>query len=92
MHNVYLLALAELGLVGIVGLIGAAGTLWRTIKHKMIRMNKDASLYAASLAALGAIGLFDHYMWTLQQGQLLTSVFIGLYISSRVPSEYNNCK
>ena len=91
-HNVYLLALAELGLVGIVGLIGAAGILWRTIKHKMIRMNKDASLYAASLAALGAIGLFDHYMWTLQQGQLLTSVFIGLYISSRVPSEYNNCK
>jgi len=91
-HNVYLLALAELGLVGIVGLIGVASVLHRIVRHKMIRMNKDASLYAALLMALGAIGLFDHYMWTLQQGQLLTSVLIGLYISSRIPPEYNNCK
>lgn len=91
-HNVYLLALAELGFVGIVGLIGVAAVLWRTIKHKTIRMNKDASLYAASLIGLGAIGLFDHYMWTLQQGQLLVSVLIGLYISSRVGPEHNDCK
>lgn len=91
-HNVYLLALAELGFVGIFGLIGAAGVLWKTFQHKMLRINKDTSLYAASLIALGAIGLFDHYMWTLQQGQLLVSVLIGLYISSRVSPEYNDCK
>lgn len=83
-HNVYLLALAELGFVGIFGFIGVSLVLWRTIKHKMLRSNKDASIYGASLIALGVIGLFDHYIWTLQQGQLLVSVLIGLYISSRV--------
>jgi len=91
-HNVYLLALSELGFVGIVGLSGVAIVLWRTFQHKMLRINKDTSFYAASLIALGTIGLFDHYMWTLQQGQLLVSVLIGLYLSSRIPPEYNNCK
>lgn len=83
-HNVYLLALSELGFVGIFGFIGVSLVLWRTIKYNMLRSNKDASLYGASLIALGVIGLFDHYMWTLQQGQLLVSVLTGLYISSRV--------
>lgn len=83
-HNVYLLALSELGFVGIFGLIGVSLVLWRTIKYNMLRSNKDAYLYGASLIALGVIGLFDHYMWTLQQGQLLVSVLTGLYISSRV--------
>lgn len=83
-HNIYLLALSELGFVGTFGFIGVSALLWRSIKHKMIRSNKDASLYSASLIALGVIGLFDHYTWTLQQGQLLVSVLIGLYISSRV--------
>ena len=46
---------------------------------KKRQKNHDIGLYLlAILVALGVIGLFDHYLISLYQGQILLFVIIGL--------------
>ncbi len=71
-HNIYLLTMAETGLLGLVGLICF---LFITIHH-LIQNNKY--LLLVSVFAVLALGLFDHYFYTLQQGQLLITMVFGL--------------
>jgi len=68
-HNVPLLALSELGLIGFclwaAALVVAGLTIWR------VAVDPFAIGLAAGAAALVAIGLFDHYPWSIFQSCLL---------------------
>lgn len=70
-HNIYLLLLAE---TGILGLLGVLGILGRALKNGATRVPLLTILF---------LGLFDHYFLTLQQGQLIFSLILGLSLGTR---------
>ncbi len=67
-HNIFLLVLAE---TGIIGLGFFMYFLWKTYKRI-----KDKKFIILSTILI--LGLFDHYWLTLQQGQLLFAFVLGL--------------
>ena len=69
-HNIYLLLLAEGGIIGLTLLT------WLIWKIYMIGLKRKS--YIIPLVAILVLGLFDHYPLTLQQGQLLLALVIGL--------------
>lgn len=75
-HNIYLLLGAELGLIGLFLFI--IFILYPTpIFHRDKLFLMIPSQYAL-LGALLVIGLFDHYLWSLQPGRLMLFLAIGL--------------
>jgi O-antigen ligase len=81
-HNVYLLVGAELGIPGIILF---CGFLWSIIKRFYLLWRKSLVVERNRLLPLGLalfailfLGFFDHYFLTLQQGQLLFALVIGL--------------
>lgn len=71
-HNLYLLIAAEAGLFGLIGLVCF---LILTIRCLRLKTNY---LILMALSAILFLGLFDHYFYTLQQGQILISLVLGL--------------
>ena len=66
-HNIYLSAWAELGTVGLVLLLAALGSgVWAALRRPP---DPHAAFLFAGFIALSAIGLLDHYPWTLIQFQ-----------------------
>lgn len=84
-HNIYLLWLVQ---TGILGLIPASLFLKKTMKAVILKFRnkkQDASFNQAIIILLissAVIGLFDHYLITLQQGQILVTLLIGFVYSS----------
>lgn len=76
-HNIYLLTLSELGLAGFFLFLIVMPVLYQKI------LSSDKIIITA-LIQLGFLGMFDHYLLTLQQGQLLLTVFISLALIPRV--------
>ncbi len=72
-HNIYLLILAETGLVGFVFF------LWAFLKL-IVNVSKTRLFFLPTIAQLFLLGLFDHYLVTLQQGQLLLVIFVSLSV------------
>lgn len=70
-HNIYLLVLAELGFVG----FGVFCFFLSFIFHRVLFCNVFTFL---SLSTLLFLGFFDHYLFTLQQGLLLFTLFVSL--------------
>lgn len=80
-HNIYLLIASETGLTGLSLFLA-----WLIfLLYDYIRRTKLAKLYQASFFILFlsilAMGLFDHFLWTLQQGQLIFWLVIALLAS-----------
>ena len=88
-HDVYLLALAELGPVGLglwLWIIGAAAYL-------MIRLGLRGSVWGLAglwaIATIFGIGLVDHYWWTLPSGRLIAMLVLSSVAVLWVNSGYN---
>ncbi len=81
-HNIYLLITAETGLIGLgVVFLLIYATLFRLIGNfKTFFVNFP--LLIAFFAIL-FLSLFDHYFYTLQQGQLLLTLVFGLAWNNR---------
>jgi O-antigen ligase len=76
-HSVLLLAGSELGLFGALLLIVLFfSTAVIILKSKSPR----AILGGASVAALGLIALFDHYLWSLAPGRIMLGLALSLWI------------
>ncbi|MBU1146177.1 O-antigen ligase family protein [Patescibacteria group bacterium] len=60
-HNIYLLILAELGIIGFI--------LWLVLMFFIIK--KLPAIYYPLIGVFLMVGLFDHYLWTLYFGVLL---------------------
>ena len=71
-----LLILAETGLVGFSMLLIILTILYR----KILSADKIAVI---AISQLLLMGMFDHYLWTLQQGQLMVVLFISLALIPR---------
>lgn len=80
-HNIYLLLLAESGILGFLLFICLfVLTLLRlaTVNKNNLKIKKLYGIFALLLFCILFIGLFDHYFLTLQQGMLLFACVIGL--------------
>lgn len=77
-HNVYLLAYSETGILGSSAFVVLLAVVcWRFVA----RRHRDLFSWlavGASLAILLFIGAFDHFPWTLQQGRLLWWLILGV--------------
>jgi hypothetical protein len=76
-HNIFLLAGAEMGLPGLLLIIG----LFVIIAVNVIKTKTPRAIFAsAALTGLGIISLFDHYLWTVAPGRILLALAIGLWL------------
>ena len=83
-HNILLLAGAELGIPGLLLVIALSiSFLYRLIQTK----DPNAILAGATLAGLGIISLFDHYLWTLAPGRLILGLVVGLFLGQDMGHE-----
>lgn len=69
-HNVPLLILAEVGVVGFFAVLYGAA--------KVIYKSSRGALSAVLILLFFVLGAFDHYLLTVQQGQILTTLLISL--------------
>ena len=83
-HNIPLLAGAELGIPGFLLLIACSISL---IYHLFKEHKPNAILAGATLIGLGVISLFDHYLWTLAPGRLMLGLVIGLFLGQGISHE-----
>lgn len=74
-HNIYLLVFAETGIIGFF--------LFCLFITAAIRKSLYSAPVFLVLAQVLLLGLFDHYFVTLQQGQLLFTVFVSLAFLGR---------
>lgn len=83
-HNIFILWTA---LVGMIGGVIALLFVINTLKTLRFHLKLGASVFYRSAAVLVVIaigvGMFDHYLLTLQQGQLLLSLLLGLSFSRK---------
>lgn len=75
-HNIFLLAGAELGILGVLSLVGS----FIAISINVVKANTpQAILVSGALAGLGVISLFDHYLWSLAPGRVMLALALGLW-------------
>lgn len=78
-HSIFLLILAE---TGIIGLGGFLWVLYQAFDNVLASLKKGENQLAQfaflSLICIVGIGMTDHYFLTLQQGQLLFALILGL--------------
>ena len=73
-HSVYLLMLAELGIVGSFLVFLFSCFLVRVVW-------KNNPLFISVLIPILILGLFDHWLWSMYFGLVFTSVILGLHIN-----------
>jgi O-antigen ligase len=74
-HNIFVLATAQTGIIGLGFFIWLLAATMRRIKKHELQIK--GMLFVLFLVIF-VTGMFDHYWLTLQQGQLLFSTIIGL--------------
>ncbi len=80
-HNIFLLIAAETGLIGLGIFLLFLGLTYSTlIKNISLSplLRFEFLIFSLLLSIILILGLFDHYFLTLQQGQLLFAVILGL--------------
>ncbi len=78
-HNIYLLIASETGLPALLAFLVF---LFLTIKSVWSQRSNPLITYHLSLITfLLVIGFFDHFLWDLQQGQILFWLMLGLLAS-----------
>lgn len=72
-HNIFLLSLAETGILGLLGLLGLIGyPIFRLLKLRTLLIVWAVTIF---------LGLFDHYFLTLPQGYRMLFLIWGMSIS-----------
>jgi len=76
-HNMLLLAGSELGIVGLLLVL----ILFISIALNIIKAKTPQGVLAgATIAGLGVISFFDHYLWTLAPGRIMLGLALGLWL------------
>lgn len=75
-HSIYLLIVSETGLIGLFMFLMFLYQSLRRFRKRIKDKKKYLLLFVIS--AFLFLGLFDHYFWTLQQGQLMFWITLGL--------------
>jgi O-antigen ligase len=78
-HNLYLLIAVEMGWLGLLSFLGFLGMVtWRLVRQPY---SLESVTALSLLSAVLVLGLFDHFLWTLQPGRLMLWLAIGLALS-----------
>lgn len=77
-HNIYLLMATEIGVVGLAAFLIFIFSI--LISGFLVVSRSSSVVLPVMLLALLLLGLFDHYLWTLQPGRLMLWLTIGLVI------------
>lgn len=87
-HNIYFLIAAETGILGLLVFLGFLFvTIWGVFKKRASLGEEDKFAAFHWLFVIGfllLVGLFDHFFWTLQQGQLMLWILLGILASYAV--------
>ena len=89
-HNIYLLILSESGLLGLTGFLILISAAFRIVY--LSRESLLGKVILVSLLQITFLGLFDHYLLTLEQGLLIFWILIGVAFSLEslsLPAERN---
>jgi O-antigen ligase len=80
-HNVFILATAELGVLGGLGWLCLVVAPWLALwlRRQQVDMTPWWAGLCGAMAALTVAGLFDHYLWSFQQGRLMLWLVWGLW-------------
>jgi O-antigen ligase len=91
-HNVYLLILAENGLLGFIAFFISILYVLSQIRHFNFKQKGNYYINQILIISLSSIlfsffiiMLFDHYLWDIQQGALCFFVVLGMFYSSIKP-------
>jgi O-antigen ligase len=76
-HNIFLLAGSELGIIGLLLIIAFFISI---VLNIFKARTPNAILASATIAGLGVISLFDHYLWSLPPGRMMLALVLGLWI------------
>jgi O-antigen ligase len=80
-HNVYLLIAAESGLPALILFLLFVGLIvYKAIRNKAL--NPLSLVLLSIFIGFLFINLFDHYLWTIQQGRLMFFTVAGLLVAS----------
>jgi len=82
-HNIYLLIYSETGLLGISAFALFLIFLIKDFIYKTKLRNLYHYSFLLVLLSLLTIGLFDHFLWTLQQGRFIFWMVLALISSSK---------
>jgi len=74
-HNIFLLIWSELGLVGFL--------IFVTFLSIALIKSQKQTMVTIAIVSLMVLGFFDHYLFTLQQGQLLFTLLVSLGMYKR---------
>lgn len=74
-HNIFLLSLAETGIVGFLGFLGLIGfAIWQVQREKVMLLAWLLIIF---------LGMFDHFFLTLPQGYRLLFLIWGISLSAK---------
>lgn len=79
-HSLYLLALSQIGLVGVLYLSFC-------VVFFVTHVKRIVPVYGLSIVTILLIGFVDHYFFTLQQGQLLFTLCVGIFLATSKQKE-----
>ena len=77
-HNIYLLISSETGIVSLLIFLFMCGLIIRGFYKKIKILSMGSLAIFSTLFSLLFIGLFDHFLWTLQQGSLMLWLLLGI--------------
>lgn len=89
-HNIYLLILSESGLLGLTGFLILISAALRAAY--LPRKSRPGKVILVSLLQVMLLGLFDHYLLTLEQGLFIFWILLGMAFSlegKSLPQEEN---
>ena len=79
--NIYLLMASEIGVLGLLAFILFAGKL--LISYALVIRYQLSVIPFVMFGSLLLLGLFDHYLWTLQPGRLMLWFIIGIVLAQK---------
>ena len=81
-HNIFILAFVEQGIIGgllLIGLFVSSFRLCQSAMKRLLKMEKyQWKVWIACLFILVILGMFDHYLYTIWPGQVMLFVVFGL--------------
>ena len=78
-HNIYLLIASETGVIGLLVFLAFLISLF--LNPNLFKVSSlEFRISAIMLLALLLLGLYDHFLWTIWQGQLILWLSIGIII------------
>jgi O-antigen ligase len=86
-HNIYLLLYSELGILGLITFLSLIGYAFYDFYHSYKFQKLFHYSFILVFVSILLIGLFDHFLWTIQQGRFILWLSIALIATKDIKFE-----